>query len=265
MDFNQDTNQLLLFGGFGGEIITEFLDDTWNWDGINWIQLTPPPPLPPARAGASMVFDPVTGQLILFGGNSNSGFLNDTWNWAIPIPIAGASPPSQTISSGSSTSIFLSANITGTTFSWTVSQSAVAGASSGSGSTIAQTLTTTGSSSGTATYTITPTSPAGCSGSPIVAIVTVQPTEPPTNFHGEIQYNQFLTQEEIIHLLSWNASDDPNVIGYKIFQDNKLIKTMDNRNADKLNLYNRMKNKVYHYEIVAFTASGESQPVTLNL
>ena len=87
----------------------------------------------------------------------------------------------------------------------------------------------------------------------------------PTNFHGKIQYNRFATQEDIIHLLSWEASRDPNVIGYKIFQDHKLIKTIHNRNADKLKLHNRKKNKVYHYEIVAFMASGESQPAELNL
>jgi Right handed beta helix region len=99
----------------------------------------------------------------------------------------------------------------------------------------------------------------------VAAVPPQSPVEPPTNFHGEIQYNQFATQEDIIHLLSWEASGDPNVIGYKIFQNNKLIKTINNRNADKLKLHNRKKNKVYHYEIVAFTASGESQPAELNL
>jgi hypothetical protein len=99
----------------------------------------------------------------------------------------------------------------------------------------------------------------------VAALPPPQPVEPPTNFHGEIKYNIFATQEDIIHLLFWDASSDPRVIGYKIFQDNKLIKTIYDRNVDKLKLHNRKKNKVYHYEIVAFTASGESQPAELNL
>ena len=93
-----------------------------------------------------------------------------------PSPIVVASPSSQTICSGSPTSISLSSNVPGTTFSWTVSQSGVSGASSGSGSTIAQTLTATGNSSGTATYTITPMF-SGCPGSSITVIVTVNPSQ----------------------------------------------------------------------------------------
>ena len=60
-----------------------------------------------------------------------------------PTPTATATPSSQTICSGSTTSIALSSNVPGTTFSWTVMESGVTGASDGSGSSIAQTLTTT--------------------------------------------------------------------------------------------------------------------------
>src|SRR5204863_7022862 len=106
-----------------------------------------------------------------------SGDLGDTWNWGIESlePIATATPPSQTICSGSTTSIDLSSNIPDTTFSWTVTQSGVSGASDGSGSSIAQTLSTTAEVTGTATYTITPMSEGGCEGSPITVIVTVNP------------------------------------------------------------------------------------------
>ena len=89
------------------------------------------------------------------------------------VPIATATPSSQTICSGTQTSIALTANVP-STFNWTVVQSGVSGASGGTGSTIAQTLTTSSSVSGTATYTITPTSGV-CTGSPIQAVVTVNP------------------------------------------------------------------------------------------
>ena len=45
----------------------------------NWTQLTPATK-PPARAYASMAYDPGTGQLVLFGGY-DGGFLDDTWTW----------------------------------------------------------------------------------------------------------------------------------------------------------------------------------------
>jgi uncharacterized protein YfiM (DUF2279 family) len=185
-----------------------------------------------------------------------------------PIPQATATPSSQTICSGSSTSIMLNSNVTGTTFSWTVIEQDVTGASAGSGSFIAQTLNTTTSASGKATYTITPTSPNGCIGSPINVVVKVKQclVEGPTHFQGKIKYNKFASQTDIVHVLSWQASPDPNVRGYKIFQGHKLIKIFHGRNVNKLKLHNRKKNKVYHYGIVAFTASGtESQPVKLTL
>lgn len=258
MAFDTSTDQLILFGGSN-------VNETWNWDGTNWVLLTPATS-PPARTYASIAFDPVTEQLILFGGRSSTDvILNDTWTWGI-VPVATATPTSQTICSGNGTSISLSSDIPGTTFSWTVSQNGVVGASNGSGSTIAQILTTT--SSGTAIYTVTPTSPGGDAGSPIIVTVTVQicEVETPKHFRGKIKCNQFATQTDIIHLLSWEASSDPDVIGYKIFQNGKLIKTINKRTVDQLQLHNREKNKIYHYEIIAFTASGDkSLPAKLNL
>ncbi|MDP1744866.1 MAG: PKD-like domain-containing protein, partial [Bacteroidota bacterium] len=92
-----------------------------------------------------------------------------------PVPFATASPASQAICSGNTTSIALSSFTPGTTFSWTVVQSAgVSGGSLGSGTTIAQTLSTTGTSPGTATYTVTPVA-TGCVGNPLTVVVTVNP------------------------------------------------------------------------------------------
>lgn len=91
-----------------------------------------------------------------------------------PIPDVVATPASQTLCSGSSSSIALTSSVVGTTFSWTVAQSGVTGATSASGASIAQTLTATGITPGTATYTITP-SANGCSGTPITVVITVNP------------------------------------------------------------------------------------------
>jgi hypothetical protein len=93
-----------------------------------------------------------------------------------PTPNVVALPASQTICSGANTSIALSTTngVAGATYSWTVVQSGVTGATADTGATINQTLTATGSTAGTATYTITPNA-GGCNGSPITVIVTVNP------------------------------------------------------------------------------------------
>ena len=91
-----------------------------------------------------------------------------------PLPVVTATPSSQTICSGESTNISLSSSVTGTTYTWTVTQTGVSGATNGSGTLIAQTLTATGITAGTATYNITPTAN-GCSGTPINVTITVNP------------------------------------------------------------------------------------------
>ncbi len=91
-----------------------------------------------------------------------------------PKPAATATPSTQAICSGGTTSIALSSGVSGTTYNWIVVQSGVTGASAGSGANIAHTLTNSGSAAGTATYTVTPTATT-CSGTPVAVVVTVNP------------------------------------------------------------------------------------------
>lgn len=91
-----------------------------------------------------------------------------------PLPIAIATPSAETICSGNTTGIALSADVTGTNYTWTVAQAGVSGATSASGNTITQNLTATTTTAGTATYTITPTA-ATCPGAAVTAVVTVKP------------------------------------------------------------------------------------------
>jgi hypothetical protein len=78
------------------------------------------------------------------------------------------------ICSGESTTLNLSSNLTGTTFSWTVNQTNATGAANGAGPTINQTLTATGASNGSVTYTFTPNS-GGCNGNPVNSTITITP------------------------------------------------------------------------------------------
>lgn len=86
-----------------------------------------------------------------------------------------ATPPAQNINSGESTSINLTSTTVGTTFTWTVVQTNVSGASSGSGNTIAQTLTNTSGTTGTAVYTITPVFE-DCVSQTVTVTISVIPT-----------------------------------------------------------------------------------------
>ncbi len=103
-------------------------------------------------------------------GNATVDSLPVTVNYAA----VTATPISDTLCSGETTAIQLTAPIAGTTFSWTVQQNGAYGASAGSGNTIAQILTTTGGTPGTVTYTITPHN-GGCDGTPATVTIRVNP------------------------------------------------------------------------------------------
>lgn len=99
-------------------------------------------------------------------------FISSCDDEELPMPVATATPASQAITSGGATSIVLTSSLTGTTFSWTVVQTGVTGASSGNGTTIAQTLTLTGAAAGTATYSVIPMA-GGVAGNAISVVITV--------------------------------------------------------------------------------------------
>jgi hypothetical protein len=68
---------------FGGAAATGAgLGDTWEWDGLNWIQAIGGI-APSARSGHALVFDPSLGRVVLFGGldAQTSTALGDTWTW----------------------------------------------------------------------------------------------------------------------------------------------------------------------------------------
>ena len=120
-----------------------------------------------------------------------------------PIPSATATPSAQIICSGTITGINLTSPVLGTTFSWTVVQAGVSGATAGTGASIAQTLITTGPSTGTATYTITPLAN-GCPGLPITVIITVNPL-PNVTFSSAPQTICSGQSTSLVNLLSTTA------------------------------------------------------------
>ena len=76
----------VLFGGFGGidpvQNIIILYDDTWEWDGSDWTQVSAGGGSAPAgREGQGMVYDSQRNRVVMFGGADISNVLNDTWTW----------------------------------------------------------------------------------------------------------------------------------------------------------------------------------------
>ncbi|MBX2970819.1 MAG: gliding motility-associated C-terminal domain-containing protein [Cyclobacteriaceae bacterium] len=93
-----------------------------------------------------------------------------------PRPTITASSLAEQICSGSNINITFTYDVQNTFGVWTaVADANVVGASPGAGSLLFQTLFNNSSTPGNVVYTVTPTSPAGCQGTPVVINVTVDP------------------------------------------------------------------------------------------
>ncbi len=67
---------------FGGQNNTNvYLNDTWEYNPAtnNWSQYGAV--APPARARATLTYDPIRGKSVLVGGQGATGYLNDVWEW----------------------------------------------------------------------------------------------------------------------------------------------------------------------------------------
>jgi hypothetical protein len=82
MAYDSDRQVTVLFGGNGLDN-RKFFNDTWEYDGIKWVQQnSSQSPLP--RNGAAMAYDPNGHRMLLFGGFgrfSNPAFFDDTWEY----------------------------------------------------------------------------------------------------------------------------------------------------------------------------------------
>jgi hypothetical protein len=80
------TGHTILFGGIRVDIdatnnqIQVYANDTWEWDGAAWKQITTAT-TPPPRENAGFAFDPIRNELVMFGGYSGFYF-SDLWSFA---------------------------------------------------------------------------------------------------------------------------------------------------------------------------------------
>jgi hypothetical protein len=82
MAYDRARGRTVLFGGWNGNIFRPGFDDTWEWDGQNWV-LAQPTTRPPGRMLCAMGYDESRRRVVLFGGLRSLGALatNDTWEW----------------------------------------------------------------------------------------------------------------------------------------------------------------------------------------
>ncbi|MBO0694644.1 MAG: hypothetical protein J2P56_00935 [Verrucomicrobia bacterium] len=77
MTYDPVSGKIIAFGGFDG---TEYLNDTWSFDGTSWTQIATQS-APPPRSAAQMTYDSATQKVVLFGGYNGTDYLGDTWLW----------------------------------------------------------------------------------------------------------------------------------------------------------------------------------------
>jgi len=76
--FDSARNRTVLFGG-GSPAFTD-LSDTWEFDGVSWLQRAPAIS-PPALVASAMAFDANRHLSVLFGGQTPTVNSSDTWEW----------------------------------------------------------------------------------------------------------------------------------------------------------------------------------------
>jgi hypothetical protein len=85
MVFDPLRGKVLLFGGWDGR---NYLGDTWEWDGVYWVQVADTGPSPRCLHG--LAYDPAGQRILLFGGvgatddtrpGAASEMFGDTWEW----------------------------------------------------------------------------------------------------------------------------------------------------------------------------------------
>jgi cysteine-rich repeat protein len=70
-------NRLVVFGGRQGIPV---LGDTWEYDGTQWMNVTPASG-PTPRLAAAMAYDKVRSRIVMFGGRDASTIFDETWEW----------------------------------------------------------------------------------------------------------------------------------------------------------------------------------------
>lgn len=142
----------------------------------------------------NMTGAPVTVEYFVRPINSATGCVGDP-----PVPVTVTvnpepvvnSPTSETICSGNSPTITLTATIPGSSFNWIVKNISgpITGASNGTGATITNVLVNNGTLSGSVTYEVSANAPGGlggCPSAPVDVVITVDPAPTANNINQTV-------------------------------------------------------------------------------
>lgn len=89
---------------------------------------------------------------------------------------------------------------------------------------------------------------------------------PPSNIVGKVIKNEFLTQTDRIHRITWTPSPDPAIVSYNIFRNGKLIKIVPASGPFVFNDHDRSKNHPDTYTVKAVNNVGlESTGISVTL
>jgi galactose oxidase-like protein len=98
--FDPESQRVMIYGGAVGGVVggPYSFDETWLFDGVNWIEVQSPTGNAKSRQGSALAVYPPTGEVFLFGGTpvpifSPSQFLwgEEIWTWRplSPSPYSG--------------------------------------------------------------------------------------------------------------------------------------------------------------------------------
>lgn len=76
MTYDIQRAKVVLFGGNGGTAGTISFGDTWEWDGVSWVNASNTGPSP--RYWHAMAYDSTRSRSVMFGGQAAP---NETWEW----------------------------------------------------------------------------------------------------------------------------------------------------------------------------------------
>jgi hypothetical protein len=80
MAYDVDRRVTVFFGGdLYGNNEESFFDNTWEYDGVQWKQITIEGAVPVRRSNAAMAYDETAHCMIMVGGDNHDGELADTW------------------------------------------------------------------------------------------------------------------------------------------------------------------------------------------
>lgn len=77
------TGHAMMFGGTNTanpSVAGDYLNDTWIWNGSDWIQQQPATS-PGGRVLPALAVDTIAKQVVMFGGGNETGDLQDLWTW----------------------------------------------------------------------------------------------------------------------------------------------------------------------------------------